>query len=521
MKIAMRHILMTLVWVGLLAGRSVLADDSNWAGSLDGASEAAPEVIPAGPAGAAHSSALPDGTRGNISHDHATSMPGAVADGDRDDAVVGAYEAPGQGLFGDRPPDVCEFCGGGNCIPAPWTVDAAVQLMSTTRAIDKVLGTNSLPFGPFQVTSGTIQGQPLQYAFINNIVNTPLLSIHTLNPDASPALQITFSHYLGRDGERRDHFLEFEFSGLERFSDEANILGTVVPVYNPTTTHIDQTVPGTIMYFTGSLISPFVFPHSAANSPFINPPPIQNYDPTNAYAFNGATSMSASTWSTFNDFEINYRIAGNNQPDQMVLNPNGRWYRQCKTGYFFDYLFGIRAMVLNEMFEYISSGATFANNNGVPGDPILTNHGRYVARTQNVMLGLQTGGTLEYRLCRWAIETHAKVGAFVNIANQDSLIQTSLHGVEYNDNNAPVDQDLSTPYNSGAVVPAFAGGFGVQGSYKFRPNLVGHVGYDMLWVGDLARAAEQFQFIPNITPLINTKGAQFYNGFTFGVEYDW
>ena len=53
------------------------------------------------------------------------------------------------------------------------------------------------------------------------------------------------------------------------------------------------------------------------------------------------TYMSANTWSTFNSFEVNLVVAGNNTQDQMVLNPNGHWYRQCKTGYFFTYLFGL------------------------------------------------------------------------------------------------------------------------------------------------------------------------------------
>ena len=144
-----------------------------------------------------------------------------------------------------------------------------------------------------------------------------------------------------------------------------------------------------------------------------------------------------------------------------------------------------------------------------------------MVRTQNCLLGLQTGGKLEYRFCRWALEAHSKVGMFVNFANQDSLIQTSLNGVEYNNNNTPVDANTSTAFNSGASGVAFAGGFGVGGNYKFTPNLVGHASYDMFWVGDLARAAEQMQFGPVTTATISTKGSQFYDGMTFGLEYDW
>ena len=228
--------------------------------------------------------------------------------------------------------------------------------------------------------------------------------------------------------------------------------------------------------------------------------------------------MEVSTWSTFSNFEVNLKIAGNNQPDQMVLNPNGHWYRQCKTGYFYSYLFGLRAMVIDEKYEFNSSGATFDPNM----NPLLTSQGRYVARTTNAMLGLQTGGTLEYRFCRWELEAHSKVGMFMNVANQNSLIQTSLHGTEYFTPGQPaVDADTSTAYNAGSTGVAFAGGFGVGGSYKLRPDLVAHVSYDMLWVGDLARASDQFDFVPVISPLINTHGNQFYDGVSFGLECDW
>jgi len=507
-KITVRHILMAVAWGGLLLGHRALGNDSNWA-VPDASAHAGAEVIPAGPEQATEPNA-----RRNVG-------PAPDQVGSNDGGVVGEHESPANGIFGDEAPAVCEFCGGGNCLPPEWSLDTSVQLMATSRAGDRVLGTTSLPFGPLQVTSGTIAGQPLEYAFVNNAVNTSALEVHTLDPTVSPALDLTVTHFLGRDGENRDHFVDIEFSGLERFYAGIVVQGTVIPVYSPTVGSISQTTPGTVILFTGSLISPFTFPHSVANSPFINPPINQNYNPTNAYAFNGATQQTATTVSTFNNWEVNYRFAGNNQQDQMVLNPNGHWYRQCKTGYFYSYLFGIRAMEIDEKFDFTSSGATYNAVNNQQTNLLLASAGRYVARTQNTLIGLQTGGTLEYRFCRWALETHSKVGMFMNIANQDSLIQTSLHGYEYNDGDTPVDSNTSTAYNSGKVGVAFAGGFGVGGSYKFRPNLVGHVSYDMLWVGDIARASDQMQFTPNITPQIDTKGSQFYDGMTFGLEYDW
>ena len=509
----MRHISMTLVWFGLLTGG--LAAAADWAVPDNRAASSSAETVPAGPARPAdgHTSV---GRYGDVS----------------DDTVVGATEEPAQGLFGEASPPACEFCGGGNCLPPAWSVDASIQIIGTARSNNRTLGILSLPAGPIQVTSGTIGGQPLQYGFYNNAVNTVVIDEHAAGLSDSPAMDITISHYLGRDGEKRDYFIQAEFSGLERFYGYHDIDGTMVPVYSTTSTNINQTVLPPVLFNTGSLISTFPFPlPNLATSLFQATFP-QNFDPTNPYAFNGATHMSVNTWSTFNNFEMNFVIAGNNQPDQMVLNPNGHFYRQCKTGYFFSYLFGLRTMVIDEMYEFAASGVTTYGsgnplviaNPALNGTVALLSHGRYVVRTQNAILGLQTGGSLEYRFCRWAIDAHGKAGMFVNFANQDSLIQTALVGPQpdyLTPGQAGTLGETSTPYGAGVTQAAFAGGFGVGGSYKITPDLVFHASYDMLWVGDIARAADQFQFSPTIISTINARGSQFYDGFTFGLEYDW
>ena len=53
--------------------------------------------------------------------------------------------------------------------------------------------------------------------------------------------------------------------------------------------------------------------------------------------------MSTNYATNYNEFEVNYRFAGHNQPDQLVLNPNGRWYRECQTGYYYSYFFGMQS----------------------------------------------------------------------------------------------------------------------------------------------------------------------------------
>jgi len=113
----------------------------------------------------------------------------------------------------------------------------------------------------------------------------------------------------------------------------------------------------------------------------------------------------------------------------------------------------------------------------------------------------------------------------VNFAQQDSRIQTSFGGPSLPTlSDGSTVQNTDNSFNVSDTVVAFAGGFGVAGTYKFRPNLVGHVAYDMVWVGDVARAPDQMVFssVPeNARDIINTKGSVFYDGVSFGLELDW
>jgi hypothetical protein len=249
-------------------------------------------------------------------------------------------------------------------------------------------------------------------------------------------------------------------------------------------------------------------------------------------AFNRSDTMSSSYLTNFNEFELNYRFAGHNQPDQLVLNPNGRWYRECQSGYYYSYFFGMRGMVINEEFNFVSSGSRFATNspdNGSPGALLFTHQGSYGVHTYNTLLGLQTGGKLEYRFCRWCLETHGCAGMFLNLAQQSSSIQTAFGGpspptLADGTIAGASPQDAENSFSTSTAGVAFAGGFGVAGTYKFLPNLTGRLAYDMLWIGDIARAPEQMNFssVPetSATTYIDTKGSVFFNGFSFGVEWD-
>ena len=467
-------------------------------------------------------------------------MPDSLPD--PDPSVVGEHEMPVGGVFGDSPPPACEFCGGGNCLPPAWYAEPSVAVLGMTRAANQRLGTNSLPAGPLSagsvvVTNSGLQTQVNYSQYVNNIVQEATLEVHTSSLIDSPGLGLTVSHFLGRDGEQRDHFLEFTFNGLENYSELAvTARGSIIPFYD--TTPFVQAIPApkpVADYFYGSMVSSFpIYLAINGNQQQLIAPQFSHLGLLYDKAFNQSDTMSTSYSTTYNEWEMNYRMAGHNQPDQLVMNPNGRWYRQCQSGYYYSYFFGMKSMVINESFDYQSSGSQFAavkNADGTysPGALQYTHLGNYSVHSYNTLLGLQSGGKLEYRFCRWTLDTHGNAGMFLNFARQDSNIQTSFGGPTpptLADGTvagaSPGDGDQAFSKSSNVV--AFAGGFGVAGSYKFLPNLVGRVAYDMNWVGDIARAPEQMEFssVPESSfGLINTKGSVFYNGVSFGMELDW
>jgi hypothetical protein len=547
-KFAIRRTLAGLVWFGLLFGRQTSADDS-WGQNLPKAAiggTTADSNVSGGTisGGSASGGGLRDTVTPRMDSRGEVVSPGSVingAGGDyraEPDSVVGEHQPPIGGLFSDTVPGVCEWCGGGNCLPPKWSVESSLAVMAMSRPADVRLGANSLGAGPLfagniSVTSTagiTTSNSFSQY--LNDALQFSALETHTPSITDSPSWNITVNRFLGRDAEGRDHFLEFDFNGLQSYSSQVVVHGSIIPFYS--TTPFVQNIPApppVDLYFQGSLVSPFpiFLPDNGQQQQLLVPSFSilgENYDK----AFNRADTMSTVYHSNFNEFELNYRFAGHNQPDQLVMNPNGHWYRQCQTGYYYSYFFGLKSIVIDEDSDFASSGSQFAavagpNGTYTQGALQYTHAGNYEVHTFNNLLGLQSGGKLEYRFCRWCLDTHGFAGMFMNFASQSSRIQTSFGGPTpptLSDGSTAVDTDNS--FGCSATDVAFAGGFGVTGSYKFLPNLVGHISYDMLWVGDVARAPEQmiFSSVPETArTLINTQGSIFYDGVSAGVEWSW
>jgi hypothetical protein len=232
-------------------------------------------------------------------------------------------------------------------------------------------------------------------------------------------------------------------------------------------------------------------------------------DGTSMMGFNNADNFSVSYVSATNDFELNGRIVPRGRPDREVLEPNGKWHRECQTGPVMSYLYGLRFFQLNETYRWHSASiiqefddttGNLVSQNGYTGD--------YDVVTHNNMLGFQVGADLTFRECSWEWGMDIKAGPYVNFADAQSTIECDQSVGHYSNR-------ISASKHSGS----FIGELGIHASYKFRPTLVGRVSYDAMWVTGVAMAPEQIQI--NVLPanMINTNGTLFLQGVTIGLEF--
>ena len=249
----------------------------------------------------------------------------------------------------------------------------------------------------------------------------------------APELGLDLSRYLGRDGNPRDYFLEVSYFGLGNFDSSEAANGPVIPFFGPfPTTYTSAELAGheaIIDEFRGSLVSPF---------PQVGQEDVQQgLAPRRTHTRYRWPSMTPSiNWYlqlVVEQLGMQYGRQGPRGQDQIVANPNGRWYRQCEAGFHYSYLFGLRAILLDENLDYTSLAHdyTFAQNQTTglitsPPTSIDQITGRYTVCTQNCLLGLQVGITSEYRMSRWTFDVHGKAGPYLNLAQQESIIQTNL-----------------------------------------------------------------------------------------------
>ena len=467
-------VLLAIGCLGILSNMQAVAQDS----SKPAAVAPAPAISPVPQNGVvANGSPQPVATTPAATPGPTADNPSLVDNGLWESANVG----PG-----------CSICGGGNCDPADWYTQQGVRFLGRTRP-------RGIPLGFDELVQPDSADPALAIYF-----RPEVLSNRTPSPDFAPAYNMTIGHYFARDTLNRDHFVEFTFWGLDGFRDEASI-------NSPGRTILSGSPFPTMQ--SGSLTSSYYFNSRQFDITNSNGTQISANltNPTGyfVFGFDGADSYRATFSSTNQNFEINGRISPRGQPDRLVLDPNGRWRRECQPGMFISYLYGIRFMQINDTFQFHGQGNYDFGQGFYAGDYDVVAH--------NNMLGLQIGADLTFRQCRWDWGIKSKVGPYVNFADQTSTIRTGP--VFFGD--TQVSNGLDWRLASSKHVASLIGELSFATSYKFRPNLVGHASYNFMWVTGVASSPEQLQFTVYPVNRVNTNGTIFYHGPSLGLEWLW
>ncbi|MEN6459264.1 MAG: BBP7 family outer membrane beta-barrel protein [Thermoguttaceae bacterium] len=373
----------------------------------------------------------------------------------------------------------CSLCGGGSCNPPDWYTEQGVRFFGRSKPRHMALGYLETVIG------STDEGISEKF------------SDRSAAPNMSVAYEMTLGHYFARDTLNRDHFVEFSFWGLNRFRDVASVTST----QRLTQSSGDNTITA------GNLYSPYaVFKTSSllGGTLALTGTLVPGFDEVEKYT----TYYSSYT----NNFEINGRIVPRGEDDQVVLHPDGKWRRECRPGRYISYLYGLRFMKIDETFRFHGLGLTETHDSSGTLIDSVVNSGEYDVCTHNNLLGLQIGADMMFRECRWSWGLRAKVGPYVNFADQVSNVAAGVDGET---------PDFSQHLSSARHVAALIGEVGLTATYKFRPNLVGRASYDMMWVTGLALAPEQLQFAVSPVNQINTNGTAVMHGPSLGLEWLW
>jgi hypothetical protein len=372
--------------------------------------------------------------------------PGAIPPGGPEEPIFG-------GLGSCPPGQCCEICGGGNCCPHRFYVNQGIRILNRTRARGEALTADL------------------------NANAAVAMSTKSASFTLAPGYVLTMGSYLGRDSFDRDDYLEFTYWGLNHFERTVQYNGATL------NTLVDA-APATV----GSLFSPF---------------------PVTVGGFNRVQSHSQTYKSDINNFEWDLRYTPRARPDRLVLQPNGKWRRECQPGRYISYIFGLRYMPIYESYAFRGHGTIDAAGTvrDVSGDYLIFSH--------NNLLGLQFGADMLWQRCRWNYGVRYKAGPYVNYADQRSQIVTNAAGDPF------AGPDLVLRPTATRTEAALIADVGFFGSCKIQPNLIVHVSYDLTWATGLALAPEQLQFQTSPLDRVITSGSMFLQGLSLQLELAW
>jgi hypothetical protein len=227
--------------------------------------------------------------------------------------------------------------------------------------------------------------------------------------------------------------------------------------------------------------------------------------------FNNADVWTTEYGSRFYSLEANMRLRHRPDKDRLVMAPDGTWTRQYTSSYMPSMILGLRYVNLNEDFDLRSRSF------GVSED-LFT--GNYEIETHNDLFGVQLGGDWVNQRERWHWGVRGKVGAFVNFAEQSSVLQVNdLRAATPADPGDPSIDIRNRVEEASHANAAFVGEFGVMAAYHFTPNFSARAAYDFTWPAGTALAPDQVTFTE--TARLDLDGVIFYQGLSVGLEVVW
>ncbi len=297
---------------------------------------------------------------------------------------------------------------------------------------------------------------------------------------AEAAPRLTLGRFLFRDAKNRDHTAEFVAYGGGQWSQGGRLDAVPGGISNGTLTVGSYTVLQVATNIGSARL------------------PLDNGNPS----FDGATAMEYSYDSRMNNFELNYHLKQRMGRDRMEMEPSGRWVRRAKKSSSFSILAGLRYFDLNEDFDWNAFGID--DDNDVTTAPQT---GTYLVRTDNDLIGAQLGGSWTIERARWSLGLKTKSGMFLNHTNVINRFEVT-GGVTEGDNEMTID-------NLSFIVEG-----GLQSKVHVAPNLSIRSGIDIMYVGSVALAAEQLNFVP-VSTYIDDTGSATYMGGHIGFEAYW
>ena len=364
----------------------------------------------------------------------------------------------------------CAKCGGGVCCPPTWYWEENLRVLNRSRV-------RGISLSRAQVDIPT---NPVNPAVLYQSTTIELMTNRSLSFDIAAGYDTTIGHYLGRDAENRDQFVEFTFWGMNVWNESRQVNALRSTFTN-----------GVDTYTYGDLFSSF---------------------PSEVGGFNRVETHYASYSSDINNFELNVRIRPRGRSDRLVLKPSGKWQRECQPGKTLSYLIGFRYLSLDETFGFHGRGRF--TDNGVT-NPVS---GDYDIRTHNDIFGPQIGADLMFHQCRYSYGVQTKLAPLVNFSDQFSTIVTDASGDTLPTSTYGDINDIRYAKKDDC---SLVGEVSILGNYRIRHNLVVHAGYHFVWITGLALAGEQIQFQPNAAAQLNDNGHVFYHGISGGLEWIW